>query len=108
MSNTPPTEVAALLGEQVQRAKLPEGTVVIFDRTINKSWDPLRMEAMPLPNGEFKVITYAALFVANRWFFTGQGELGRSKMKHLQFVERLSDDDISNIRVAGDFMPLAD
>lgn len=107
MSNTLSTaEVVLVLGEQVKRAKLPEGTVVLFDRQINKVWNEMRREAMPLPSGETKTLTYAAIFVGNRWHFTGAGRLGTSKMKHLEFAERLSEDDISNIRVAGEFTPL--
>lgn len=96
------------LRKEVAKNKVDEGTVVTFDREINKVWNSMRQEAMPLPDGETKIFTYAAIFVGNRWFFTGKGQLGNERMVTRDFLERMSEPDISNIKVATKFELISD
>lgn len=96
------------LRKEVKRTKVEPGTVVTFDRTIHTAWNAMRQEAMPLPEDETKVITYAAIFVGNRWFFTGKGQLGNERMTTRDFLERMGEEDISNIRVATGFELISD
>lgn len=93
------TDTVKFLKREIAKSKVDEGTVVIFDRVINTRYNPMHMENLPVPEGEEKTITYAAIFVANRWFFTGKGRLGNERLTNRDFLERMSEPDISNVRV---------
>lgn len=98
------SDTLKFLQKEVKRAKgIESGTVVTFDRFINKRWNHMRQEAELLPDGEGKNFTYAAIFVGGRWFFTGAGRLGNSQMTTREFLERIAEEDISNIRLATEF-----
>lgn len=93
------SDTVKFLKREIAKSKVEEGTVVIFDRTINTRWNGMRQEAELLPEGDSKTITYAALFVGNRWFFTGKGRLGNERLTTRDFLERMAEPDISNIQV---------
>lgn len=117
------TDAAQLLKTEIDRTKFDEGTVILFERTIkvapgitrhrqrsfdevlDDDWDD--REAEPLRTEE-KTFTYAALFVGGRWFFTGKGSLGNSKIKSHKLIQLLSEPNISNIRVAAGFESISD
>ncbi|MEG2887280.1 MAG: hypothetical protein RR853_09155 [Aurantimicrobium sp.] len=118
------TTAAQLLKTEIERTKFEDGTVITFDRTIKvapgvnthrkRSFDDLfdeededTPEYGPLRTEE-KTLTYAALFVGGRWFFTGKGSLGTSKVKSSKLIEMLSEPNISNVKVATGFEPIDD
>lgn len=103
------TEVVAFLKEQVTKARIPNQTVIKFDRELRTNFDvrSSREYGVNIPE-EGKVITYAAIFADNRWYFTGKGRLGNEKLTTRDLIERLSQDDIFNIQVAGDWTPVED
>lgn len=98
------------LREEVQKATVEDNTIVLFDRTIVLSETKRRVdfddfeddddEEAPKIKVRVKVMTYAALFVANHWFLTGTQGLGTKKMKNREFIDLLAQDYISNVRVS--------
>ncbi len=74
----------------------PVGTVITYD-------------VSPMPNDEAKVFTYAVIKAADEnWYWTGSWRPGFQTGNYDMLVERLADDNVSNIRVATpeDFDPL--
>lgn len=95
------------LRKEVNKNKIEDGTIVRFTRTITKRYDEMRREAVPIPDGE-QVLTYAAIYAGDRWNFTGAGHLGREKLKTRDFLDRLSESDISDIQLATAFEDVSD
>lgn len=94
------------LRKEVSRTQVEEGTVVTFDRTVTRGFDPLRSREYDLREEDGKTFTYAAIFVGNRWFFTGKGQLGNERMTTRDFLERIGEADISNVAMATKFEEL--
>lgn len=92
------TNAVKTLRREVKRAKGVEaGTVVTFDRLITET-----SRGAVIRNDEGSIgrtFAYAALFVGGYWFFTGQGGLGGSRFTNSEFLERMAQADISNVRV---------
>lgn len=98
------SDTLKFLQKEVKRAKgIESGTVVTFDRFIEKRYNEMERRTELIAGGEGKNFTYAAIFVAGRWYFTGEGRLGNSKMTTREFLERIAEEDISNIRLATAF-----
>ena len=88
------TNAVKTLRREVKRAKgVESGTVVTFDRTIEF------LEGIRRDEKVVRTFSYAAIFVGGRWYFTGQGGLGAAAMTNRQFLDRMADEDISNVRV---------
>lgn len=103
------SDTLKFLKKEVKRTKGVEvGTVVMFDRFISTRYDEMRRETMPLSDDEVKVITYAAIFRNDRWYFTGKGRLGNTTMTTREFLDRMAESDISNIRLATAFERIDD
>lgn len=117
------TKVAEFLKTEVTRAQFEEGTVITFERTITvkpsaaarrrmQAWDDEDDEEYVAREGELlgteKTFKYAALFVNDRWYFTGAGDLGKAKLKTRELLEQIVDGDFTNIKVATGFLPIAD
>lgn len=90
------------LRREVKRAKgVESGTIVTFDRLITET---SRGVLIRNEEGDIgKVFQYAAIFVGGYWFFTGQGGMGSDRFTNAQFLERMAQADISNVRVATEF-----
>lgn len=95
------------LRKEVNKNKIEDGTVVRFTRTITRHYDEMRRETVPIPAGE-QIFTYAAIYAGDRWNFTGSGQLGREKLKTRDFLDRLSESDISDIQMATEFEDISD
>ena len=100
------SDAVKVLRKEIARSKIEEGTVVRFNRTLKTRWDEMSRRAFEVEDG--KVITYAAIFVNDRWYLTGKGELGNEALTNRDFVDRLSQSDISNIEVATAFESVSD
>lgn len=84
------------LRAEAKRAKgIKPGTVVRFDRTLPASF----AENRSIPD----TITYAAIFVGGKWYFTGRGGLGNEAMNSREFYDRLALPDIANVQVATEY-----
>lgn len=103
------SDTLKFLKKEVKRNKgVKSGSVVTFDRLITTRYDDMRRETRELSDDEVKVITYAAIFVNDRWYFTGKGHLGNTTMKVREFLDRMAESDISNIRLATAFERIDD
>jgi len=92
MSTTPKT-TAQRIRRDVERAKGPEsGSVVRFVR----HFAPEVAAERNIP----EAITYAAIYVGGFWYYTGRGNLGRSRSTHADFVDMLASENISGVEVA--------
>lgn len=100
------SDAVKVLRKEIARSKIEEGTVVRFDRTLLAGYDYARREMSHIEDG--KVLTYAAVFVNDRWYLTGKGALGNEALTNRDFVDRLSRSDISNIEVATAFESVSD
>lgn len=94
------------LRKEVARTQVEEGTVVTFDRLVDRRYNQIRREVELINEDEGKTFTYAAIFVGNRWFFTGKGQLGNERMTTRDFLERIGEADISNVKMATKFEEL--
>jgi hypothetical protein len=98
------TDAVKTLTREIRRAKgVQEGTIVRFERDMEQSGQSVLRNVPNFP----KSITYAAIFVGGRWYFTGRGGLGTSAMTNREFLDRMAEPDISNVRVATDFERVA-
>lgn len=81
------------LRKDVARSKGPEeGAVVRFKR----HFAPEVAAQRDIP----EAITYAAIFVGGFWYYTGRGNLGRTRSTHNDFVDMLASASISDVEVA--------
>ena len=93
-SKNPNNRAARLLRKQVAAARgVKPGTIIRFTRTLPET-------ATYLPG---VALRYAAIFAANRWYLTGQGQLGRSSYAHGRFMELLAQPEFSEVAVATEF-----
>ncbi|UVK61372.1 hypothetical protein SEA_GINGERBUG_37 [Microbacterium phage Gingerbug] len=82
------------LRREVKRAQgVDAGTVVTFDRTITF------LEGIRRDEERVQTFSYAAIFVGGKWHFTGRGGLGQSALTNREFIDRMAESDISNVRV---------
>lgn len=97
------------LRKAVEREAGPaDGTIVRFVRRVAGEYDPMRDTNVVVRNQR---LTYAALFVNERWYLTGSLAEGRSSggpvrtstMSHRNFVTLLSGDNIEDAEVATAF-----
>ena len=95
------SDAVKVLRKEIARSKIEEGTVVRFNRTLKTRWDEMSRRAFEVEDG--KVLTYAAVFANDRWYLTGKGQLEARELTNRDFIDRLSQSDISNIEVATDF-----
>jgi len=93
------TDTLKFLKKEIAKSKVDDRTVVIFDRTINTRYNQMRMVDEVVPAEDAKTITYAAIYVGNRWFFTGKGRLGNERLTTRDFLERMAEPDITNVWV---------
>lgn len=83
------------LRRDIERAKgVPEGSVVLFTRTLPERRDEMAMTIRPALR-----LSYAAIFVGGKWHFTGAGGLGRSQMTHARFLDLMAEPEISEVRL---------
>lgn len=86
------------LRREVKRARgVDAGTVVTFDRTITET-----SRGVTIRDDEGNIgrtFAYAAIFVGGFWFFTGTGALGSARFTNREFLERMAEPDVSNVRV---------
>lgn len=94
------TTAAKTLRREVTRAKgVAAGTVVTFDRDMTHENGESVIRNVPnFPS----TITYAAIFVGGKWYFTGRGRLGQSAMTNTEFLARMAESDIFNLAVVTD------
>lgn len=90
------------LRKQIKEARGVESkTVVRFDQL-----KPAKMRGDGVLMTE-TTLSYAALFVGGQWYTTHVESGTRAVYSHPQFIELLSDENVSNIEVASEWQALA-
>lgn len=111
-----PAHVVEQIRAEVRKAKgTPAGTIIRFDkmrrRRIHSSHGTIPKgtravgEKGPYIEVEEVACTYAAIFVGNRWYLTGETSAlaAESPFSHRDFMDILALDDVQNVEVATAF-----
>lgn len=93
------TEATKVLRKELARARgVEEGTIVRFSRR-----KVIRDEMTLRDTNRVLYLSYAAIFVAGKWFLTGTAGVGARSYTNREFLELIADRDIYNVEVAVKF-----